>query len=214
MGANGQAVYTTSSMGSGAHIITASYGGDPSFLPSKSNSVTVTIDNLLISRVGNNNTTILPGTTVVYTLQVAPTVANAFLYTVSFTASGLPAGAVAVFSPATLPAGGKTTNITMTVATAKTALNAPPPSPFARLPLALALLLPLFGAARVRRRLRQIPPLLGVALLAVLGLTAVAGLSGCSGAGLFAARKVPFSITVTATEGTLQRSTKVPLAIQ
>jgi hypothetical protein len=66
----------------------------------------------------------------------------------------------------------------------------------------------------VRRRWRHIPPFLGVALLAVLSLAAVAGLSGCSGAGLFAARKVPYSITVTATEGTLQRSTQVPLAIQ
>jgi hypothetical protein len=98
--------------------------------------------------------------------------------------------------------------------TAATASNAPPPSPFERLPIALGLLLPLLGAKAVRRRFRQIPPILGVALLAMLSLAAVAGLSGCSGAGLFAARKVPYSITVTATEGTLQRSTKVPLAIQ
>jgi hypothetical protein len=214
MGANGQAVLTTSSIGPGVHIISASYGGDPNYLPSSSNNVTVQIDDLLINRVGNNNTTILPGTTVVYTLQVAPAVASTFLYTVNFSASGLPAGATATFAAASLPAGSKTANITMTVMTAAAALNARPPSPFERLPLALGLLLPLFGARRVRRRLRQIPPFLGVALLAVLSLTAVAGLSGCSGAGLFAARKVPYSITVTATEGTLQRSTKVPLAIQ
>ena len=43
-------------------------------------------------RVGNNNTTILPGTTVVYTIQVQPQVATTFLYNVSFSASGLPAG--------------------------------------------------------------------------------------------------------------------------
>jgi hypothetical protein len=78
----------------------------------------------------------------------------------------------------------------------------------------LGFLLPLFGSKAMRRRMRKIPPLLGVALLAVLSLAAVAGLSGCSGAGLFAARKVPYSITVTATEGTLQRSTTVPLGIQ
>ena len=102
----------------------------------------------------------------------------------------------------------------MTVTTAKTALNTPPASPFQRLPLALGLLLPLIGVRSVRRRLRKIPPLLGVTLLAVLSLAAVAGLSGCSGAGLFAARKVPYSITVIATEGTVQRSTQVPLAIQ
>ncbi len=214
IGANGQAVFTISSIGPGVHSITASYGGDPSFLSSTSNAVSVQIDELRILRVGNNNTTILPGTTVVYTLQVEPQVATTFLYNVSFTATGLPAGASATFSPATLPAGGKITNITMTVKTATTALNEPPPSPFERVPLALGLLLPLFGTKAVRRRLRRIPPFLGMALFAALSLTAVAGLSGCSGAGLFAERKVPYSITVTATEGTVQRSTEVPLAIQ
>jgi hypothetical protein len=214
MGANGQAVLTLTNIGPGVHSITASYGGDPGFLPSDSNAVSVKIDELRILRVGDNNTTILPGTTVVYTLQVQPQVATAFLYNVSFSASGLPAGATATFSPATLPAGGQMTNITMTVKTAATALNEPPPSPFERVPLALGLLLPLLGAKAVRRRLRQIPPSLGVALFAALTLAAVAGLSGCSGAGLFAARKVPYSITVTGTEGTVQRTVEVPLAIQ
>jgi Bacterial Ig-like domain (group 3)/FG-GAP-like repeat len=215
LNSNGQAVLTVTNIGPGVHSITASYSGDaPLFLPSGSNTVTVQIDELRITRVGNNDTTILPGTTVVYTLQVEPQVATAFLYNVSFTASGLPAGATATFSPGTLPAGGKITNITMAVKTATTALNEPPPSPFNRLPLALGLLLPLFGTRTVRKRLRQIPSLLGLALLAALSLTAVAGLSGCSGAGLFAARKVPYSITVTATEGTVQRTVEVPLAIQ
>jgi hypothetical protein len=214
MGANGQAVFTTTSIGPGTHVITASYAGDASFLASNANNVSEQIDELWIMRVGNNNTTILPGTTVVYTLQVTPQVATTFLYNVSFSASGLPAGAVATFSPVTLSAGGKQAKITMTVATAKSADNQAPPSPFDRFPLALGLLLPLFGAKAVRRRLRQLPPSLSVMLLAALSLAAVAGLSGCAGAGLFAARKVPYAITVTATEGTVQRSTKVPLAIQ
>jgi hypothetical protein len=214
MGANGQAVFTTTSIGPGVHKITASYSGDPSYLASNSNSVSVQIDELRLLRVGNNNTTILPGTTVVYKIQVEPQVATTFLYNVSFTVSGLPAGAAATFSPVSLSAGGKITNITMTVTTASTALNEPPQPPFGRLPLTLGLLLPLFGAARMGRRLRQIPPFLAMALLAALSLAAVAGLSGCSGAGLFAARKVPYSITVTGTEGTVQRSTTVPLAIQ
>ena len=56
--------------------------------------------------------------------------------------------------------------------------------------------------------------MLPLLLLAILSLSAIAGLSGCSGAGLFAARKVAYSVTVTASEGTLQRSAEVPLAIQ
>ena len=144
---------------------------------------------------------------------VEPQVATTFLYNVSFSASGLPAGATATFSPATLPAAGNNeyhddgqdSNDCPERATTV---------PFERLPLALGLLLPLFGTGAVRRRLRHIPPFLGVALFAALSLAAVAGLSGCSGAGLFAARKVPYSITVTATEGTVQRTVEVPLAIQ
>ena len=201
-------------MGPGVHSITASYGGDPIFPPSNSNAVSVKIDELRVLPAANNNTTILPGTTVVYTLQVQPQVATTFLYNVSLAASGLPAGATATFTPATLAAGASMTNVTMTVKTAATAMNEPPPSPFERLPLALGILLPLLGTKAVRKRLRQIPPYLGVALFAVLSLAAVAGLSGCSGAGLFAARKVPYSITVTATEGTVQRTAEVPLAIQ
>jgi len=213
MGANGQAVFTTTAIGPGHHIIIASYSGDPSYLASTANTVPVQIDELRILRVGNNNTNILPGTTVVYTIQVEPQVATTFLYNVNFAASGLPAGATATFDPAPLAAGGKIQNIKMTVTTANTALSTPPASPFHRVPLALGLLFPLIGVRSVRRRLRKIPPFLGVALLAVISLTAVAGLSGCSGAGLFAARKVPSTITVTATEGTVQRTATVPLAI-
>ena len=106
IGANGQAVLTLTSIGPGVHSVTASYGGAPGFLPSNSNAVSVKIDELRLLRVGNNNTTILPGTTVVYTIQVQPQVATAFLYNVSLAASGLPAGATATFTPATLAAGG------------------------------------------------------------------------------------------------------------
>ena len=212
--ANGRAVLTVPFITDGMHSVTASYSGNPVFPASSSNAVSVTIDNLSILRVGNNNTTILPGTTVAYTLKVMPQVATTFLYTVSFAASGLPAGATYTFSPANLAPGGATANITMTVETAKAALYTRTPSPFWPLPIALGLLLPLFGAKAVRKRMRQISPLLGMTLLAAVSLAAAASLGGCSGAGLFAARKIPYSISVITTEGTVQRSTQVPLEIQ
>jgi hypothetical protein len=216
IGANGQAVLTVFFNAAGVHSITASYGGNPIFPASSSNAVSVTIDDLSILRVGNNNNTIVPGTKVAYTLHVMPQVANTFLYTVGFAASGLPAGATYTFSPANLAPGGTTANITMTVETATAALNTRSLSPFLRLPIALGLLLPLFGVNAVRRRTRKIPPLLAVTLLVAVSLAAAASLGGCSGAGagLFAARKVAYSISVTATEGTVQRSTQVPLGIQ
>jgi hypothetical protein len=210
--AAGQAIYITTSLGDGAQSITASYSGDPSYTSSTAGPITVTISDLQIARKGNGNTTILPGTTVVYTLQVTPEVINTFLYNVTFTTTGLPQGANATFSPVSLAGGSGAATVTMTVTTAKTALNEPPPGPFERLPLALGILLPICGAFRTRRRF------LGIMLMGILGLAAIVGLNGCSGAGLFAARKVPYSITVIANEGnasgTLQRSTQVPIAIQ
>ncbi len=210
--AAGVAVYTTNVLADGMQSVTATYSGDPSYLTSNSAAITVTISDLQIARKGTNNTTILPGTTVVYTMQVTPEVMSTFLYDVSFTATGLPAGANATFSPATLTAGSSAAVVTMTVTTAKTALNEPPPGPFGRLPLALGILLPLFGAVRMRKRT------VGMMVVVLLSLIALVGLNGCSGAGLFAARKVPYAITVIANEGnasgTLQRSTQVPLAIQ
>ena len=211
LNASGQAVYTTASLGDGVHSITATYGGDPSYLATTSNAVSITTSDLQVTRLDKTSPIVLPGTTVTYTLQVAPQVASTFLYNTVLTASGLPAGATATFSPATVSAGGGTTMFTLTINTAAaTAMNRPPASP--RLPLALGLLLPIFGAIRFRRRLRS--GMLPLLLLAILSLSAIAGLSGCSGAGLFAARKVAYSVTVTATEGTLQRSAEVPLAIQ
>jgi hypothetical protein len=217
--AGGQALYTTSSLGDGIHSITATYSGDPVYqAASTATALSITISDLQVTRVGKSNTTVLPGTTVVYTLTVAPLVASTFLDNVNLSASSLPAGATATFSPATLNAGSMTATVTMTIATSATALNAPPSFPFARLPLALGLLLPLFGARRLRRHWRKIPATLPVLVLAALSLMAAIGLNGCSGAGLFAARKVPYAITVTATEGnssgTLARNTQVPLAIQ
>jgi hypothetical protein len=204
----GQAVYSTSSLSDGAHSITATYGGDPSYLPTTSNAVSVTISDLQVAREDKISPIVLPGTTVTYALQVAPQVASTFLYNVALSASGLPAGATATFSPATVSAGGGTTKFTLTIKTAAAAASNRPPTSL----LSLGLLLPILGAIRFRRRLRS--GMLPVLLLAILSLSAIAGLSGCAGAGLFAARKVGYTITVTATEGTLQRSTEVPLAIQ
>jgi hypothetical protein len=217
--AAGQAVYTTSTLGDGHHIIIASYSGDNFFQKSSSSPLDLPISDLQVTYTSKGDTTVLPGTKLVYTVQVAPVVASSFLYNVTLSTSGLPPGAVATFSPATLAAGSSTATVTMTVQTAKSALNEPPPSPFGRLPLALGFLIPLLGARAFRRRLQKAPSLLLMLLLGALSLSAVAGLSGCAGAGLFAARKVPYPITVIASEGnatygSLSRTTEVPLAIQ
>jgi Bacterial Ig-like domain (group 3)/FG-GAP-like repeat len=200
----GQVVYATSSLTDGKHSITATYGGDPSYLATTSNAVSVQIDDLAVTRLDKISPIVVPGTAVTYSLQAAPQVASTFLYNASFTASGLPVGATATFSPTAISAGASTAKFTVTINTAA-------PTATGQV-LAFGLLLPLLAAVRFRRRLRL--GMLPVLLLAFLSLSAVAGLSGCSGSGLFAAKKYNYTIIVTATEGSLQRSSEVPLAIQ
>ena len=195
MGANGQVVFTTTAIGPGVPMSLAPAMAEMrrSCLAAQI-TITEQIDDLLINQVGNNNTTILPGTTVLYTFQVAPASRHQVPLHREFYSqlACLPEQAQA-FLRRTWQRAARRPRSTMTVTTATTSLNASPPSPFGRLPLALGFLLPLFGSKAMRRRMRKIPPLLTVALLAMLSLAAVAGLSGCSGAGLFAARKVPYS---------------------
>ena len=208
----GSAAFTTSSLADGVHTITASYTGDASFLASSTTAaLSITISDLQMTRSGTGTPIVIPGTTVTYTLKVAPLVANTFLYDVTFSANTLPPAMVAVFAAPTLAAGGGPATVTLTLQRATSTLA---PSPFDRLPLALGFLLPLLGVRKMRRRLQKLPAYLGVLALAALSLGAVSGLSGCSGAGLFAARKIPYVVTVIATEGTVQRFVQVPIDIQ
>jgi hypothetical protein len=204
LNAAGQAIYTSSSLADGKHSITATYGGDPSYLATSSSAVSVQIDDLAVTRLDKISPIVVPGTAVTYQLQAAPQVASTFLYNASFTATGLPVGATATFSPATISAGASTTKFTVTI-------NTTAPTASSQL-LALVLLVPLLGVVRFRRRLRS--GMLPALLLVFLSLSAVAGLSGCSGSGLYAAKRYNYTITVTATEGSLQRSSEVPLAVQ
>jgi Bacterial Ig-like domain (group 3)/FG-GAP-like repeat/FG-GAP repeat len=210
----GQAVYVTNSLADGLHSITASYAGNSSFLGSTSSTaLSITISDLQITLTSGNPGAIVPGASVTCTFQVAPLVATTFLYGVTMTTGGLPAGATAVFAPAVLPAGGQSTTVMLTIQSA--AQNGSvSPSPHSDLPLALGLIFPLIAVVPARRRVRRIPGFLALLLLAALSLSAVAGLSGCSPVGFFAQTKTTYAIAVIVTSGTLQRSTNVPLTIQ
>jgi len=105
---------------------------------------------------------------------------------VTFSATGLPTGATATFSPATIAAGSGATTVTLTIqtSTSPTARNENPIPGEPLVPVALGfLLLPLAAMKSVRRRLRQMPCLPLLLAAAALALGAVLGLSGCSGDG-------------------------------
>ena len=139
---------------------------------------------------------------------------------VVFSATGLPAGATAVFSPAMIPANSPVTPLTLTIQTSssqsnvQTARSEQPSSGLPLAPVALGfLLLPLAGLKRFRRM-----PRLFVALFAVaLSLGAVLGLSGCGGGtGFFNQPAQSYTVKVIATDVKTgaAASTNVTLTVQ
>jgi YVTN family beta-propeller protein len=231
---SGVATYSTAALAVGTHSITAVYSGDTNFLTVTSSATSEVVQdfNLTLSITGGSagatTVTAQPGGTAVYTFTLSPVGSTTFPATVTLSASGLPAGATYTISPATLAAGAGSTTITLTIQLPQTAaLNAQPgvrhaaePAVMTRnnssskLPyLALAVLLLPF-AGRMRRTGRKLGRLLPLLLIA--GLAATAGLSGCASlsAGYFGQAPTTYTISVTATSGTLTHSTSVTLIVQ
>lgn len=141
--------------------------------------------------------------------SVSVTPQNGFNAPVTFSCSGLPAGAACSFSPATVtPSGGvaATTQLTVTVPSTSAALHRDP-SPF--LPGGAALACVLCGLFGIRKRRNLLAGLLLVASLAGLGLV-----SGC-GMHLNSTRRTTTStITVKATSGSLNSTATFTLTVQ
>src|SRR6202035_2993922 len=90
--------------------------------------------------------TVAAGGAATFTLTLSPGGVATYPDPVTFSATGLPPGATATFSPATIPAGSAAVPVTLTIQTSssQTALNEKPSSGTSFAPMALAfLLLPL-----------------------------------------------------------------------
>jgi hypothetical protein len=208
------------SLASGSDPISATYSGDANFLTSSS-SLTggITVAPLAFTMSASpSSQTGAPGTTFTYQLTVTPTF-GAYPGSVTFSASGLPAGANATFSPSSIAANSGAQTVTVTVTTAKA--TAAVQSAFSGgrlLPAALALLfLPLFGTRRMRQQGRRFGYFLGLVLLAVAGVVTTVGITGC-GSSVFmqqpSNQPQKYDITVTATSGAVQQASTVTLTLE
>ncbi len=117
---NGSAVatYSTSALTTGAHSITAQYGGDSNFAASTSPAVTVTVKAVPASftvSASPASLSIMPGQSGMTTLSVTP--AGGFAQAVSFACSGLPSEASCTFAPATVTPGASAATTTLTITT-------------------------------------------------------------------------------------------------
>jgi len=156
------------------------------------------------------------GASVTYQLAVAPLVGtNPFNSAVTFTVSGLPAGATASFAPASVTPGASTASSVMTVTIP--ALSSDNRNiPANRLPsaprIAFATLLLTFGLARIRRLRRQLSSVRMLFFIVFIG-GLCAAITGCSGTG-FAVPQTTSTITVTGTSGSLTHSATVTLTLK
>jgi sugar lactone lactonase YvrE len=213
---SGSVSYTTSALPSGLQDITAVYSGDANFGGSASAVLAEFIEDFSITPTAASTgvVTVTQGSIATFNFTLAP-VQGPFSIPIVLSATGLPPGATATFTPPTVTLGASSANFTMQVQTVKTqgALMRRTGTTIA---LAL-LLMPL--AARLRRRTRGIS-LLTLSLICFAGLAAVGGLTGCgTGSGFLGPQAKTYNIvvigTATGASGvTYQHFTTVTLTVE
>lgn len=110
----GQASFPLTSLPVGAHLLSAAYAGDRTYLPLGSPTFATTVTDFQLSLAAPSQT-VAPGGAATYSLAVAPLAG--FTGTVSATCSGLPAGDSCIATPVTL--NGQISSIAVSVSTAK-----------------------------------------------------------------------------------------------
>jgi len=225
--ASNLATIDTSTLLPGAHRLVASYAGDGQN-PAITSSVFVLtvipppISDFTIASTGAATQFINPGKTATFNFALQPQ-GGVLNSPITLTASGLPPGATAVFTPASIASGSAATSFSLAIKTvAPTAANLPPSPPMRAPPLpisAAVFLLPVLRNKRLRRRFARMPRTLLSALFVLIVGAATLGLTGCGSGGFFAQDPQSYTITVTATatsaaNTTLQHTTTVTLVVQ
>jgi len=198
LNSSGVATLTTASLPAGTYSLVAQYPGNSNPTPQGSGSATAapTVSAAVLVTVNapiapispsfsltageSTPTMVTPGQAAIYTLTLNPTTGPT-LPAITLSTSGLPAGATATFSPATIAAGSGAMNVTLSITA--------PPVQSARLehngrwdgklPLAAVCLLLLPFGRGIRRRSKTIMRL-SLVLFLLAGVASVAGLTGCS----------------------------------
>ncbi len=221
---NSSGALTVSSLTAGAHSITAVYAGDGNFATSTSAAMSEVIEDFTFAAASGGSTTATAslGGTATFSLAMTPPNGQTFPAPVTFAVVGLPPGATATFSPASIAAGAGATNVKMTVQLAASAKASQPSGLFGRGGAAVALGLMLFPFL-ARRRLGTKKGWMMAALGCALLLGSVTGCSGgksTSASGGSGSGKnsgsVPqnYPLLVTATSGSLGHTITLTLTVE
>lgn len=210
------ASYPTGALTAGTHTITFVQAADANYAAASATAalaVTAPSDFTFVSS-GTTNQTVTPGSTASFTFAIAPQ-GQLYPAAVAFTVAGLPPGATYTLAPSSIAQTGGPQAVALAVQTrSPMSKNHLPSTPFrneAETALALALL-PCCIHRRIRKRLRSH---LTILLLAVSSLCIMTGLTGCgSGNGFLELQPQSYSISVTATSGSVQHAQTVVLNVQ
>jgi hypothetical protein len=212
----GVATLTVSTLPLGMQSITAAYSGNTNFTAVTSTAISEQVEDFSVNSAAcsGTSTKIAPGGTATCQLVVSPLDGTTFPAAITLSASGLPSGATATFSPATIAAGSGTTNVTVTITVAGRSAALHKELGRSAPPLLLSLLLLPF-ARRMRRTGRRMARLFLVVALVILGAGALTGLTGCGSSGGFSAQqKQNYTINLTGTSGALSHSATVTLIVE
>lgn len=205
---------TAATLAAGSHTVVISYSGDVHYSGVSNAETTLTIGapisplDFTFTDTGASAFTAAPGAVASYSFGLSP-LNSSYMGPVSFTVSGLPTGATASFTPSTIAANGGATTVQMAVqTTAPMAQNRGGPLGHG---IVLALLLLPFSMKRtVRVKLKG-----RMLLLALLLAGMTAAMSGCgSSNGFLLQSPQTYTLTVSATSGTLVHSQTVTLNVQ
>jgi hypothetical protein len=224
LNSSGVATLTTASLAAETYSLSAQYSGDANFLSSTSTAVSVTVNTQattndqsysLNTTGGAPSQTVEPGKSALYTFSVNPAPGTT-LPAITFTASGLPAGSTATFSPQTIAAGSGATNVTLSIQVpgVSAMLERERKLHAGLSALAFCILLLPFGA-RFRRSGRRMLQLSGVVLLMV-GAALLVGLAGCTAPpGQFSSQNAQtYTVTVTTTSASQSQTANVTLIVE
>jgi hypothetical protein len=207
----------------GTHTITAVYAGDANFTGSTSSVLSQLVVGFSVALDPSTPETqvVVPGQPVTFAFNLMPNGGSSNT-PITLSATGLPPGATATFSPQVITLGASPVSFTMTIQTVATGASLDPGGIFGtgyrNGTIALGLLLLPFSC-RMRRRVRSIRLLTLVAIL-VLSLTAIGGLVGCgAGSGYFGQPSQNYTINIIATGSGMsgaapQHLTSVTLTVQ
>jgi hypothetical protein len=205
---SGVATFTRANLHAGTYNVFAVYGGDAGSVGSSSSTITEVVNVSFTVSVPQTPLTAVPGGSVSATVTASP-LGGAFNSAVTMSASGLPAQAVATFTPASVTPGnsGATTLMTIQLASHGSGIPLAPMRPFPFLYLSVALaacaIFILYKRSRVVR--------LASATIALACITTM--FAGCAYTGS-SSQAGTYTVTITGSSGSQHNSETTTLVVQ